>query len=232
MRIIVTVAAFALASTGAVSAQTYATHDQPTGTPNSTSAPQRVEQTFVPAPQAASINQVETVRSVPVYQAYEPATFDSQAYQSATDSPPIVTSVPVFVEQPSAAPVPFAVQSEDLSKPLGSPETFASIEPEAPSAELGFQSETETSRLLLALEETYATRVSILKAEHLGQRKAMLDQFEKDAADSSKVIGLAERMKNSLAELEKAQKAALRIEEKQYTSATLKVLDAAPSRVE
>jgi len=241
MRVIATVMLVSFAAVSAASGQSFATFDQPSGSTAS----------GTPAPAVTS--QGIPLETVPVYKAYEPEAFDSQAYQSATDAEVTVSSVPVFtgqpetelapvvpavpVEKPSLSPVPSSLttQETDFSRALGAPETFASEEPAVvgqPNPELGFQSETETSRLLLALEETYATRVSQLKTAHLAQRRSLLDQFEQDAADSTKVIGLAGRMKTALAELETAQKASLQLEEKQYFAAMLKVLDAAPSRVE
>jgi len=139
-----------------------------------------------------------------------------------------VQSVPVYE---SYEPLEFDAGAYQLATepaPLLPPDA----QPETVSAEIGFQSESETSRLLRALEDTHAKRVAELKVRNLAQRKAMLDQFEKDAADPAKVIGLAGRMRTALAELDSAQKALLEAEDAQYMAAMLKVLDAAPSRVE
>jgi len=200
----------------------------------------------------------------PVYQAYEPATFNAEAYESAPRSLTAVplageviyeplpydagSSVPHQTVQPLPLPLVQNIQpsgdvnvyhsgpndpllGDNLSQPLGAPETFASPKNETFGA-IGFSEETETSRLLLALEETYATRVAELKVQHLAQRRAMLGAFEKEAADPNKVIGLAGRMRSGLAELEAAQDAVLAEEERQYTAALLSVLDRAPLRVE
>lgn len=154
-------------------------------------------------------------------------------YETVQPSAP----APVFEAQPVAQGTIYQSSPNDpslgdnLSLPLGAPETFASPEP-APRGELGFAQETETSRLLIALEKTYATRVSEMKVKHLAQRRAMLDAFEREAADPTKVIGLAGRMRAGLAELEAAQAAALAVEEQQYTAAMLSVLDKAPLRAE
>lgn len=234
------VALFVLcAGSTAASAQNYATVDQSGGiSSQSISQTKRVERTFNVTPLAPNVVVLPQGDQAPVYEPFEPIEFDVTGYQVATEPMPallpppvlhdgLVENVPVFT-----APIDVTPQSDDHSRPLGSPETFASTGDIAPLGEVGFQSETETSRLLLALEDKHTARLAELKVRHLAQRKAMLDQFEKDAADPAKVIGLAARMRTSLAELEVAQKAMLQVEETQFMAATLKVLDAAPSRAE
>ena len=216
MRISTISTVIVLASVSAASAQTYVTSEQPYAT------------------------------SVPVYDAYEPTAFDDRAYQAATQPVPLAPNyetvqplapAPVLEAQPPTSGVIYHPAPNDpalgdnLSLPLGAPETFA-VPEIGQGGEIRFAGETETSRLLLALEETYATRVSEMKVKHLAQRRAMLDAFETEASDPNKVIGLAGRMRAGLAELEAAQAAALAVEEQQYTAAMLSVLDRAPSRVE
>ena len=249
IRVIQIAMMIAVANGGTVFAQNFATYDQPSGVSQSESTSQGAGVSGLPSIQPQSVGQIESVDSAPVYSAYDQTNFDASGYQSVTDTgtifenpentapPPVPVALETIPFQPATPEPPAPVelgtpQETDLSQPLGAPETFAVIDPNAPQAELGFQSETETSRLLLALQDTYEKRVSELKAKHLEQRSALLDALEKEAADPSKVIGLAERMRNSLAELEATQKAALQVEERQYTEATLKVLDAAPSRAE
>jgi len=177
-------------------------------------------------------------QSAPVYEAYQPDVFDAGAYDAATHPTAVLQAVPILPAQPiSVGPVYDGaandpVIGDDFSRSLGAPETFAVERDSAASGEIGFAQESETSRLLIALEETYATRVSALKVNHLAQRRGMLDAFERQASDPNQVIGLAERMRTALAELEAVQKASLAEEERLYIAATLKVLDAAPSRVE
>jgi len=223
MRVIAISTLAGLTLVGAASAQTYATSEQP------------------------------YVTAAPVYEAYEPTTYDAGAYEAATQAAPTLGVQPVdagtsrdaqplhpmpareaqpvtgWVFYPSTPNDP--ALGDNLSLTLGAPETFATPQNDA-TAELGFAEETETSRLLLRLEETYEARVSEMKAKHLAQRRAMLNAFEQEASDPSKVIGLAGRMRAGLAELEAAQKASLAEEERQYMAAMLAVLDSAPSRVE
>ncbi len=233
---------------GVVQAQNYATVDQPAGgVSTSISTGERVIHPapilIQPAPilvQPATSVEVQAVQSVPVYEAYEPIEFDANAYQIATEPAPapILLPDPVLYDGSVAnvptytLPVDIIPQNEDFSRPLGAPETFAVIQDQAATGEVGFQAETETSRLLLALEDTHAERLAELNVRNLAQRTALLDQFEKDAADPAKVIGLAARMRKALSELEIAQNAMLEVEEAQFMAAKLKVLDAAPLRTE
>ena len=224
----------ALALIGAASAQTYATSEQPYGT--AVPAYEAYEPTtfdagaYEAATQPAPPLEVQAVDGGVVY---EPLPYNAGTYQAAQPVQP----APVLGVQPIIGGAVYPSSPNDpalgdnLSLTLGAPETFSNPQNEA-GGELGFAEETETSRLLLALEETYATRVSAMKAKHLTQRRAMLNAFEQEASDPSKVIGLAERMRAGLAELESAQKASLAEEERQYMAAMLAVLDRAPSRVE
>ncbi len=249
IRVIQIATIIALTNSGAVFAQNFATYEQPSGVSSSESTSQGAGVSGLPDIQPEGVGQIESVESVPAYSAYDQTNFDASGYESVTDTgtvyespqstapPPVPVALETIPFQPATPEPPAPVelgttQETDLSQPLGAPETFAVIDPNAPQAELGFHSETETSRLLLALQDTYEKRVSELKAQHLEQRSALLDELEKEAADPSKVIGLAERMRNALAELEATQKAMLQVEERQYTEATLKVLDAAPSRTQ
>ena len=237
MRAFLVSAGIAMACTSPAAAQSYATYDQPSGATTSISSGERITFSYPAAPLPASVVEVDEVQSVPIYESYEPLEFDASAYELATEPLLAPLTNPVILDDvsltaPIQAPIDVTPRAEDYSLPLGASETFAPTEQNAPLGELGFQSETETSRLLLALEDTHAKRVADLKARNLTQRKTMLDQFEKDAADPSKVIGLAARMRTALAELDAAHKALLSVEEQQFMAATLKVLDAAPSRAE
>lgn len=246
MRVIQIAMMIAVTNGGTVFAQNFATYEQPSGVSSSETALQGAGTSGSSNNQFENFGQSDITGSVPVYSAYDQTDFDAKGYEAVTDTGvifanPVNTSpspVPAAVETipfQSATPEPPAplelgvTLETDLSQPLGAPETFAVIEPNASQSEVGFQSEAETSRLLLALQDTYEKRVSELKAKHLEQRSALLDELEKEAADPTKVIGLAQRMRNALAELESAQKEMLQAEEKQFTAATLKVLDASPS---
>lgn len=227
---------------GSASAQTYATSEQPyapsvpvyeaykpntfdAGAYEAAAQPETVAPPIeVPLPQAqATVGGLVSV----------PRSSDAPIFYAPAPLPP----TPILQVQPITGQGGFVVAPNDpslgdnLSLPLGTPETFASSEP-APRGELGFSQESETSRLLIALEKTYATRVSEMKVKHLAQRRAMLDAFEREASDPNKVIGLAGRMRTGLAELEAVQAEALALEEQQYTAAMLSVLDRAPSRAE
>lgn len=249
IRVIQIAMIIALANSGAVFAQNFATYEQPGGASPSESISQGAGISDFSYNQLQNVDHIEAVDSVPVYSAYDQTNFDASAYESVTDTgtvyespqntapPPVPVALETIPFQPaiSEPPAPVglgATVATDLSQPLGAPETFAVIDPNAPQANVDFQSETEISRLLLALQDTYEKRVSELKTKHLEERSALLDELEKEAADPSKVIGLAERMRNALAELEATQKAMLQVEERQFTEATLKVLDAAPSRTQ
>lgn len=186
---------------------------------------------------------VERVYSAPSYQPYDAGTFDEGAYKTATEPMPMAVpqvaplqAVPEIVDgggRPYGQPVD--VTPTDSGETYRQPVAYSS----APSlsapigdADLEFREESETSRLLLALDDTFAERQKTLAAQKLTQRKALLDQFEQDAADPSKVIGLAERMRAAMAELDAAHEAKLALERQQYNAAVLTVLDRAPSRVE
>jgi len=164
----------------------------------------------------------------PVYQAYEPATFNAEAYESAPRS---LTAVPLAGEV-IYEPLPYDAGSsvphqtvQLLPLPL--------VQNVQPSGDVNVYHSGPNDPLLgdnlsqpLGAPETFA------KVQHLAQRRAMLGAFEKEAADPNKVIGLAGRMRSGLAELEAAQDAVLAEEERQYTAALLSVLDRAPLRVE
>lgn len=249
MRSISVITAAIIAVGGAAQAQNYATYDEPTpnGFSTSISSGERVQRSYSVIPEAASTSQIEPSYDAPVYEAYEPAAFDETAYKTATEPLPLTDAIipadplPVYVPLPAipvqpetgtqavSVPEPAALDN-DFSQPLGSPQTFARAEPVTLDGDVGFAAETETSRLLLALEDTYAKRVAALKAKNLERRKALLDGFEKDAADPEKVIGLAARMRAALSEADAAHQAMLDVEESQYTAAMLQVLDAAPAR--
>lgn len=224
--------ALALTGFGPAAAQNFVTSEQPTGMTTSISTSERVQRVYSVVPQPASTSEIEPVYTAPVYDAYEPVAFDAEGYDAAIEpmAGPAVPE-PLPVERAYGEPVDVTPQ-DDLSQPLGSPQSFASIEPQASTGVIGFAPETETSRLLLALDDTYAARRAALKAKHLEQRKAMLDKFEADAADPQKVIGLAARMRAAIAELDAAHEALLAVEQNQYNAAVLTVLDSAPSRVE
>jgi len=222
-----------LASIGAASAQTYATSEQPFPT-----APQGY-QAFEPNTFNAEGYQAATQPLPQAPLAQPPLVAGEVVYETMpyAGSPEVAQPLPFAPAQPVTGGVVYEGAPNDpslgdnLSRPLGAPETFAAQQSE-PRGELGFSQETETSRLLLALEKTYASRVSEMKVKHLAQRRAMLDAFEREAADPDKVLGLAGRMRTGLAELEAVQKASLAEEERQYMAAMLSVLDTAPSRVE
>ena len=234
---------------GAAHAQSYATYGEPGGVTTSISSAERVQRTYSVVPEPASSSAFEPAYSAPIYEAYEPTAFDESAYKTATEPSPFNGSYSASGPVPVAIPTPtFPLQQQqviraygepvdvtpfdDFSQPLGSPQTFARVESQPSVDDAGFAQETETSRLLLALEDTYARRVADLKSKHLAVRRSLLEGFEKDAADPKKVIGLAERMRNALAEADAAQNALLKIEESQFNAATLQVLDASPTRTQ
>ena len=231
-----TVCAALLVTANTASAQTFATSEQPGGVSTSISTGQRVERAYS-AVQPAKSSELEQVYSVPTYQAYDASEYDASAYSAATQPIQPLPAAPAeagraYGEPVDVTPTDTVSIGDDLSQPLGSPQTFASASPQAGEAEIGFAQETETSRLLLALEDTFAKRTAELKVKHLAQRKALLDAFEKDAANPEKVIGLAKRMRTALGELDAVHKAALQVEQSQYSAAMLSVLDRAPSRAE
>lgn len=98
--------------------------------------------------------------------------------------------------------------------------------------DIGFQPESDTSRRLIAMEDQYYATIKKLEAAKAARKAAILDQFEKDAADPAKVVGLAERLRAAMAALEEIHKAALADEERRYNNARLDVLASSPSRVQ
>ncbi len=223
---------------GAAFAQSFATYEQPGG----------LRSPYTPSPDSpfaiqpassydAPLDSFGGVYSVPVYDAYEQGAFDVETYRSALgDATAPLPSEPVLYQEIPASAVADVeaigtanISVHDTPLPVG----YGAAPVEPPFFEdNGFQTESETSRILFKLEETHRTRVSALKRKHLEQRRFMLDQFEKDAADPAKVIGLAGRMRTALSELDASQQTLLELEEQKYTEAMLSVLDASPSRLE
>lgn len=160
---------------------------------------------------------------VPVYPAQQPAAPVYPAQQLAP--------APVYPAQQSA-PAPVHVAPEIQPAPPAAAPVLVNqrppAQPAAPAPDLRFQQESQTSRTLLALEDVYLKRIKELKAEQQARKTALLDQFEKEAADPEKVVGLAERLRSSMAELEENHKKALAEEDRRYNDARLQVLASSP----
>lgn len=146
-----------------------------------------------------------------------PAAAQSYAtYQGAADAPRVerVYSAPAFDE---------GAQPYALTPPAGAPEPAPAATGDAP-----FLAESDTSRALLAMEEEHAANLRQLDARKAATRRKLLAEFEAEAADPAKVVGLAGRLKAAMAELEAFHRRAVEAEEKRHMEAQLAVLAADP----
>lgn len=243
-----------LASTG-VQAQNFVTSDQPQGGV-AMGQPLEVEHIYAPAPAPVPLAPAQPVYSVPVYEAYEPTGYNDSGYRAATQAAPQplgpvyaaptyeTSAYPTAIDVPAApldlAPSPQYVptapieQPRTLARPYGQPvdvtppQATVSVDP----ADIGFRAETDTSRQLLALDDAHAARLSGMERAHRERRRALLDRFAKDAEDPAKVIGLADRMRAALKAVDEAHDAMVAEQEASHRRATLRILDAAPSRIQ
>ncbi len=173
---------------------------------------------------------------VPVYQApvYDPVTYPAAIPTPAQPldfAPPLqyLPTAPVeSVAEPSARPYGQPVDVTPRGPVLTPPPASVS----AGLGDIGFKSETETSRQLLALDDAHAARLSAMEQAHLQRRRALLDSFAQEADDPAKVIGLADRMRAGVDALDAAHRAMIAEEEANHRRATLRILDASPSRIQ
>lgn len=157
-----------------------------------------------PAPGYAAPQQQQAPAPAPAQPVYS---------SSTAETPP-----PAYA--PSPAPLPVAV-----------PQPPVTPSPPATPDEIRFREESDTSRRLLALQDAHDAALKALEVKRQQRKAAILDQFEKDAADPAKVVGLAERLRAAMAELEALHQTALAEAERRYTQARLDVLAASPSRI-
>lgn len=167
----------------------------------------------------------------PAYPTYEPpALANDGAYAPAPAPIALPSSPPVPVFQRDTGERPYGVPV-DVTPTDGMPD-YAATAPQDVGPGPGFRRESETSRRLHAVEERHEARLAALKADHLRERRALIAAFERDASDPAKVVGLAERMKSAIRELEAAHRVRLDLAEQEKIAASLAILDSAPSRVE
>ena len=129
------------------------------------------------------------------------------------------------------APVMYAVpQYSDPQQPTLTVPAYTPPNISAPSATDGvrFLEESETSRILIRMETAHRALLAKLEASRQARRASVLSRFEKEAEDPQKVIGLADRLRAAMAQIDALHEVALEEERRRFNKARLDVLSADP----
>jgi hypothetical protein len=174
----------------------------------------------------------------PLAPAYTAPVHETSAYPTAIEVPATPLDLAPSLQYLPTAPIQ---QPQPLARPYGQPVDVTPTGPvltpppavvSSDPGDIGFRAETDTSRQLLALDDAHAARLSEMERAHRDRRRALLDRFAKDAEDPAKVIGLADRMRAALKALDETHEAMIAGEGASHRRATLRILDAAPSRIQ